>query len=577
MALPKGDQYYEAIQMPQVSFADADLKHAHAETDNFGLPVPYSGGFTVTFKMKTASNNWAVRCMVREVAELERRYKAITDFFAQRTFNYFIGAGYLSNGIRINGVFYPIIKMKWVEGESLSFYLSKHYNNHAKVQGLIYDFVNMVKEMNALGIAHGDLQHGNIIVKNSRLYLIDYDCMYLPALRGLTSNEIGHRNFQHPQRAASHFNEKIDRFSSIVIYLSLQAIFHKPALWQKYHNGENLILTSNDIESLSDSPVIRELKAIPELATLTERFIGICHLNFDKVPALTDFINGSFAYDKTNLSKITVKTSLYKVLNGKDATSILNYFGQKVEVIAKISNTFEGKTANGQPYGFLNVGEYPSQTFTFTLWKEGVQSLESAGINYASLKFKWVSVTGVISKYRDRMQIVIDNVSQIQVLSGETEAMNKLGEKTAPAIDVSTSNPSKTFNNKSTSIFGEVYENGTTGSTQKAAPAVKPIITPPPAVKKQTPATTAATTSTSTAASTSIKKSTSKSNSANDKRYVYKPSNRRSSNIGTSLVIIIGMTVHCAVAGALIGFGQTGGMIGGGVGLILGIAIALDC
>src|SRR4051794_12205815 len=101
MALPKGDQYNEAVQNPQVSFSDAELKSAKVETGLFNLPKPYSGGFTVTFKLQNSSNSWAVRCMVRDISELQRRYQAITDFFTKRTSRYFIDAKYLHDGIRV--------------------------------------------------------------------------------------------------------------------------------------------------------------------------------------------------------------------------------------------------------------------------------------------------------------------------------------------------------------------------------------------------------------------------------------------------------------------------------------------
>jgi len=57
MALPKGDQYNEAVQSPHVSFDDTELKSAKVETGMFGLPKPYSGGFTVTFKLQSNYNS----------------------------------------------------------------------------------------------------------------------------------------------------------------------------------------------------------------------------------------------------------------------------------------------------------------------------------------------------------------------------------------------------------------------------------------------------------------------------------------------------------------------------------------
>src|SRR5690606_3395463 len=96
------------------------------------------------------------------------------------------------------------------------------------------DFLRLVKELETFNIAHGDLQHGNIIVKNNQMVLIDYDGMYFPELVGLATNEVGHINYQHPQRTARHFNKDIDRFASIIIYIGLKAVSINPSLWKKY-------------------------------------------------------------------------------------------------------------------------------------------------------------------------------------------------------------------------------------------------------------------------------------------------------------------------------------------------------
>jgi len=76
---------------------------------------------------------------------------------------YFIEARFLQSGIKVDGSFYPVIKMKWVEGEPMNIYLSNHYKNNDKVQGVLNNFLKMVNDLERFGIAHGDLQQGNII------------------------------------------------------------------------------------------------------------------------------------------------------------------------------------------------------------------------------------------------------------------------------------------------------------------------------------------------------------------------------------------------------------------------------
>lgn len=481
MALPKGDQYNEAVQNPRISFADPDLKSAKVETGMFDLPKPYSGGFTVTFKLQTTAANFAVRCFTRDITDIQKRYQAITNFFSTKSSRYFVEAKYLTDGIKVAGTFYPIIKMKWMDGEPLNIYLENNRTNKAKLQSLLVDFLNLVSELETLGIAHGDLQQGNIIVKNDRLFLIDYDGMYLPALNGLKSNELGHPNFQHPQRSAIHYNSKIDRFSAIVIYLSLKALIEKPTLW-KYNNGENIILKSQDIADLKSSQVIADLNSITELKPLVERFVGICHLDFDKVPSLSEFIAGSFVYDKNNISKIAVKASQYEVLDAKMKGTLLEHYGEKVEVIGLITDNYRGSTSGNKPYYFLNFGRYPSQTFTITVWSTGISALSADGKSPSLLVGKWISVIGVITSYGGRPQVIVERSSQIHILNNEQEAKDRLRLKNiAPKPNpIVTQTTTKKPSNTEADIFDKLYKNIPVSKPQPTTTIKPPVQTSTP-------------------------------------------------------------------------------------------------
>ncbi len=76
---PDGSAYVEAIQNT-TNLGDQELRSGTFETRANGLPKPYSGGFTTTFHYVTASGAFAVRCFTRGNDDLERRYRAITEF-----------------------------------------------------------------------------------------------------------------------------------------------------------------------------------------------------------------------------------------------------------------------------------------------------------------------------------------------------------------------------------------------------------------------------------------------------------------------------------------------------------------
>lgn len=474
MLLPRGDEYNVAVQNPIISFTDNDLKSSSAETTPLGLPKPYSGGFTITYKLSTTQKSWAVRCFHRDIADLQKRYQVIGDFLVKNNSKYFIEAKYLSDGIKVNGKSFPVIKMHWLEGEPLNIFLSKNYQTKSKVDKLLLDFINLIEELEIYGIAHGDLQHGNIMVKNDNLFLIDYDGMFFPELKSLKTNEIGHINYQHPHRTASHYNQCIDRFSAIVIYIGLKAISINPSLWKKYDNSENILFKSQDFADLQNSNLISDLASISEINPLIERLIGCCHLDFDRIPSLKDFLLGAFSYNKNAVGPIAINRSQYLIFDASKSGSILEHFGEKIEVVGKIGAIRSSTTQYGDPYTFLNFGgAYPNHTFTIVIWQEGIASLIANGISPLSLVGKWVSVTGVIASYSNKPQTVVELAAQIQILSSETEANQRLKFQPSQKQTVPHQLVSPIVIDKEADIFNTLYKNKPISS-----PQVQPPIAP---------------------------------------------------------------------------------------------------
>lgn len=545
MLLPRGDEYNVAVQNPRISFNDTDLKSSTVETTPLGLPKPYSGGFTITYKLSNNQKGWAVRCFHRDISDLQRRYQAIGTFLSKNNSKYFVEAKYLSDGIKVNGKAYPVIKMQWLEGEPLNIYLSKNYTQKAKVEKLLSDLVNLINELERFGIAHGDLQHGNIIVKNDSLYLIDYDGMYFPELATLKTNEIGHINYQHPKRSASHYNQYIDRFSAIVIYIGLKAISLKPSLWSKYENGENILFRSQDYADLQNSSLIQDLSSIPELKSLVERLIGCCYLDFDKVPSLKDFLSGNFIYNKSAVGTINITRSQYEIIDATKKGSILEHFGEKIEVVGRISGKHSGLTYHGSSYMFMNFGLYPNQTFTLVIWQEGISALTAKGMSPNSLVGKYVSVTGVISSYGGKPQMIIEQPTQIQILASESEVNQRLKQKPINKTVQPQQQPKKVID-KEVDIFNTLYKN-------------KPVYTPPKPTVTQTPKPV------TTQPKTTYKPPTTTYSSPSQTTKTTSSSNSSSDNNGCIVPIIF------AVLGAIfIGAASNGklwfvGAIGGGI------------
>src|SRR5574341_1249786 len=228
MPWPTPQDYQEALQNPGRSLADPELRAGRVELDPLGLPKPRTGGFASVYRVHCGQGDWAVRCFLRDFQDQQERYTAISDHLTRVKLPYTVDFTFLPQGIRVRGQWYPILKMKWVEGERLDHYIERHLRSPSVLLGLAAHWIQMVKALQQASIAHGDLQHGNVLVVQGNLKLIDYDGMFVPRLNGQVSHEVGHRNYQHPLRTASDFGPHLDNFSAWVVYMSLIALSVDP-------------------------------------------------------------------------------------------------------------------------------------------------------------------------------------------------------------------------------------------------------------------------------------------------------------------------------------------------------------
>lgn len=289
MPWPTPQDYNEAIQSPQFNFSDPELKSGKPDLNQLGLPRPITGGFASVYRMRCAQKDWAVRCFLREFADQQQRYAAISKRIIEAKLSYTVGFEFLSQGIRVQGKWYPILKMEWVEGDLLNDYIRKHLHNQSTLFGLANRWISLVKGLQAANVAHGDLQHGNILVVNGDFRLIDYDGMFVPALAGQSSHEVGHRNYQHPLRTESDFGPYLDYFAAWVIYISLASLSIDPMLWQRVGAGDEFILfRKEDFDSPDTSSTFALLtkhrdSRIQSLATI---FQSLLYLSPMQIPAL---------------------------------------------------------------------------------------------------------------------------------------------------------------------------------------------------------------------------------------------------------------------------------------------------
>ncbi len=405
MALPAVDQFNEAVQNPQTAFTDPVLKSAQPKTNAYGIPQALGGSFALTYTFTSAAGHkWAVRCFHKAVAGLGERYAQISQTLNRLNNRYFVKFEYQPEGIRVNSAACPIVKMEWVDGETLGSYLDRNYRDRASLLTLRNQFRQLEGFLRGQNIAHGDLQNGNVMVGRD-VRLIDYDGLYVPGLPTGRGTELGHRHFQHPRRQASDHGPALDRFSFIAIDLALSAVAEKPELFKQFSTGENILFTANDYLDPDQSKVFEALRAIPALKPAVDRFAQVCAGPVAAVPALDAFLNPPSApvaappRAAARPHSPAVYIGAFEVLDGVNFARGLEFVGQRVELIGKITDVKYGETQRTRmpkPYVFINFGHWRGKILKIAIWSEGLDNLPGDAHPTRQWIGRWISVTGLV-------------------------------------------------------------------------------------------------------------------------------------------------------------------------------------
>lgn len=287
---PSAQEYNECLQNPGTSFTDIDLDNGVPELNQFGLPKAVTGNFASVYRVRCHAVDFAVRCFLRPIKDLEQRYEKLSEYICSDDLSYTVDMEFLSDGLRVGESTFPILKMEWVDGATFESYIESKILNGKSLDLLQTKFREMCQALYDAGIAHGDLQHGNIIVRNDELVLVDYDGMFVPSLSHLVhSHEIGHPNYQHPQRTSDHFGPYLDNFSAFVIDTSLMALCLSPNLWFELQAGDDcLLFRKRDFQNPAMSRVFLSLLSLadPALTNRIQQLKSFLTSDVREIPAL---------------------------------------------------------------------------------------------------------------------------------------------------------------------------------------------------------------------------------------------------------------------------------------------------
>ena len=297
MAWAKATQFIEAVQDLRGSTEDEELRQGEVACTRLGLPMLWSGNFADVYKIHcpATGNTWALKCFTRAINGRQDRYRHVAAHLEAADLPFTVPFVYLEQGIRIRGQWFPAVKMQWVEGQTLNRFVEESLDKPLMLRQLLDLWPKLAARLRGAGIAHADLQHGNVLFVpmpdgKLALKLIDYDGMWVPSLADSPSGEMGHPAYQHPQRQRQGiYNPHVDRFSHLVIYTAVHALATGHGeLWQRFNNDENLLFRESDFQAPEQSELFRALWETndPSIRGLVGRLILACAQPLEEVPWL---------------------------------------------------------------------------------------------------------------------------------------------------------------------------------------------------------------------------------------------------------------------------------------------------
>ena len=281
MQYPLISEYLAAIREAKDNLDK--LSHLVPVLDKYGEPYRSSGAFAVVFKMKDEQTGkcYALKCFTEEQEGRAEAYRQIAEELEFVDSPYITSVKYLEKELFVDSNCedeeFPVLLMDWIEGETMETYVAANYTDTHAMSMLCYRFCKMAAWLRSQSFAHGDIKPDNIMVRpDGTLTLVDYDGMFVPAMKGQKSPTVGTKDFSHPLRTIDDFDETIDDFALASIALSLKAISLNPSLLDQYGASDRLLFSAADYLDLSKSntfAALQDLLADEEAITLMSMFL----------------------------------------------------------------------------------------------------------------------------------------------------------------------------------------------------------------------------------------------------------------------------------------------------------------
>jgi len=293
----------------RVAFKDAAFHGADIEKTRLGLPRARAGAFAVVYRaFMPDRSSCAVRLFLKDGDDRQDRYRLVSEHLGRHTLSCLVPFTYAADSFRAaDGQWYPMMTMEWVKGETLFDWLQTRAGSGdtRSIKAVTDKWRATIKDLNRAQIAHGDLQHANVMITDTgEIKLVDYDGMCVPKLVGRRNLETGVEPYQHPTRDGNtQLSLSLDNFSSAFIYVGLRALSADPRLWHDFvvqPNYDKMLFRKEDFADPRNSALIQRLRRSPEadVQRLATSLVELAHLPIDKVPFLDELL---FSFDQVRV------------------------------------------------------------------------------------------------------------------------------------------------------------------------------------------------------------------------------------------------------------------------------------
>lgn len=293
-SFPSAEDYVKAVQH-QESFTSDELRRAEFVVDRvWRVPKPAAGTSAVVFKALVDGEEQALRFFIRPDVSNGDRYGAIQEHIAGRDLTSCVAVSrWFDDAIRINGRLWPVLRMEWVNGRPLNQHVESlvEQGDTAAIGALATEWRALVRRLQDSEFAHGDLQHGNVLVdRGGALRLVDFDCSWITRFHGQPPpTETGHRNYQPEGRP---WGPWMDTFPGLLVYTSLVALSKNPLPWDVLNDDENMLFRREDFVPPHQTPAWWHMASIrdDELDQLAGRLRECCVPGWSASTGLEDLL-----------------------------------------------------------------------------------------------------------------------------------------------------------------------------------------------------------------------------------------------------------------------------------------------